>query len=506
MYRDPTQPLQSLPRSRALVVTFLALILMPALAAADTNIGGGAVSGLWTLAGSPYHVLGDINIPEGDTLRIEPGVTIDFANNPQLAVYGVLEAVGTEADSIRFNGPGEWRGVAFHNPDASHMTYCVLEAPGFQQIGISGSCPQFAHCALRNSGKGVNMWGTTGTVTFANCRITDCTVGMEVNYDASVTMTACHIGANDEGGIKVFASCTLTMIDCRIVGNQDPGGDAGGITLEQGTLVMEGCELSANWVPPGYTSTGSALNVLNGSSATLDRCTIAGNEGRDAAVFVRGSSASATMTNSIVTHNAPVGIIKDLGSLSVRYCDFYDNWFAHVMGAPGGFGDLVDTNPNGDPCDIYGNIFFDPLYVDQPGGDLHLMAGSPCIDAGDPAHPADPDGTPVDMGAYYFHQTSGAGEWPQPARDFALEVYPNPATLRASIGFIAPRAGRFRIDVFDLSGRRVAALANRDLTAGPQTVVWRGCDSRGRALPTGMYLLRLATDTDVVTRRVTLLR
>ncbi len=423
-------------------------------------------------------------------------------------MYGVLEAAGTEADSIRFTGPGEWRGVTFYCPDAaSHLTYCVLEAPGFQQIGISGSCPQFAHCALRNSGKGVNMWDTTGTVTFANCSITDCTIGMEVNYVASVTMTACHIGANDDGGIKVLANCTLTMIDCSIVGNRNDPPEAGGITLEQGTLVMEGCELSANWVGPGWFSTGSALHVLNGSSATLDRCTIAGNEGGDGVVLINGVSASATITNSIVTHNGPVAISIYYGSLSVRHSDFFDNYFGHVGGgAPTGFGHLVDTNANGDSCDVYSNIFLDPLYVDQPGGDLHLTAGSPCIDAGDPEHPVDPDGTPVDMGAYYFHQTSGAGEWPQPAREFALEVYPNPATPRASIGFIAPRAGRFRIDVFDLSGRRVAALANRDLTAGPQTVVWRGCDSRGRALPTGTYLLRLATDTDVVTRRVTLLR
>ncbi len=30
---------------------------------------------------------------------------------------------------------------------------------------------------------------------------------------------------------------------------------------------------------------------------------------------------------------------------------------------------------------------------------------SPCIEAGDPSSPADPDGTVADMGAYYFDQT-----------------------------------------------------------------------------------------------------
>ena len=65
---------------------------------------------------------------------------------------------------------------------------------------------------------------------------------------------------------------------------------------------------------------------------------------------------------------------------------------------------------------------------------------------------------------------------------------------------------RFRIDVLDLSGRSVATLADRDLTAGPQTVAWRGCDTRGHALPAGIYLVRVAGDTDLVMRKVTLLR
>ena len=41
----------------------------------------------------------------------------------------------------------------------------------------------------------------------------------------------------------------------------------------------------------------------------------------------------------------------------------------------------------------------------NPGnGDYHLQSISPCIDAGDPASPLDPDGTFGDMGAYFYHQ------------------------------------------------------------------------------------------------------
>ncbi|RJP78879.1 MAG: hypothetical protein C4524_06035, partial [Candidatus Zixiibacteriota bacterium] len=50
-----------------------------------------------------------------------------------------------------------------------------------------------------------------------------------------------------------------------------------------------------------------------------------------------------------------------------------------------------------------GNLSSNPLFVNA-AGDFHLQPASPCIDAGDPASPLDPDGTRTDMGAFYFDQ------------------------------------------------------------------------------------------------------
>ncbi|MEM9378543.1 MAG: hypothetical protein AAGB93_01245 [Planctomycetota bacterium] len=50
-----------------------------------------------------------------------------------------------------------------------------------------------------------------------------------------------------------------------------------------------------------------------------------------------------------------------------------------------------------------GNIDLDPLFVDEMNGDLQLTAGSPCVDAGDPSSPLDPDSTRADMGAYFLN-------------------------------------------------------------------------------------------------------
>ena len=44
----------------------------------------------------------------------------------------------------------------------------------------------------------------------------------------------------------------------------------------------------------------------------------------------------------------------------------------------------------------------DPDFWNEAARDFHLQSTSPCIDAGNPASPLDPDGTRADMGAFYY--------------------------------------------------------------------------------------------------------
>jgi hypothetical protein len=52
-----------------------------------------------------------------------------------------------------------------------------------------------------------------------------------------------------------------------------------------------------------------------------------------------------------------------------------------------------------------GNINANPYFINAPENILQLQHSSPCIDAGDPTSPLDPDNTRADMGAYYFDQS-----------------------------------------------------------------------------------------------------
>ncbi len=66
---------------------------------------------------------------------------------------------------------------------------------------------------------------------------------------------------------------------------------------------------------------------------------------------------------------------------------------------------ITSTNANGDPCDPYFNILLNPNFVSAASGNFNLLANSPCIDAGDPLNPPDPDGTIADIGAYFYEQS-----------------------------------------------------------------------------------------------------
>ena len=85
----------------------------------------------------------------------------------------------------------------------------------------------------------------------------------------------------------------------------------------------------------------------------------------------------------------------------------------------------------------------------------------------------------------------------------ALEaVRPNPSNGPATLGFTLPHAGRARLELLDVGGRRVRTLIAGTLAAGPQSATWDGRDDSGQQLPAGLYWARLEADGAVAVRRL----
>jgi len=94
--------------------------------------------------------------------------------------------------------------------------------------------------------------------------------------------------------------------------------------------------------------------------------------------------------------------------------------------------------------------------------------------------------------------------------DRLLSNAPNPFNPRTEIPFAlgAGVAGRYRLAVYDLTGRRIAILAEGwdDGTGALRRAVWDGLDGGGRSMGSGVYLVRLESVRGVSSRKVTLLR
>ena len=83
---------------------------------------------------------------------------------------------------------------------------------------------------------------------------------------------------------------------------------------------------------------------------------------------------------------------------------------------------------------------------------------------------------------------------------------PNPFSGATRLALQLPVASSLRVDVFELSGRRVRTLMHDRVPAGVYPVTWNGRDARGAKLPAGVYLIRASVGTASVMRRVVLTR
>jgi hypothetical protein len=76
---------------------------------------------------------------------------------------------------------------------------------------------------------------------------------------------------------------------------------------------------------------------------------------------------------------------------------------------------------------------------------------------------------------------------------FALHAaVPNPFAHSTSFAYDVPASGgAVKLGVYDISGRMVRALVDGPQSAGRKTMTWDGRDDQGRALPVGLYMMRM---------------
>jgi hypothetical protein len=86
-------------------------------------------------------------------------------------------------------------------------------------------------------------------------------------------------------------------------------------------------------------------------------------------------------------------------------------------------------------------------------------------------------------------------------RSFSLSAYPNPFNPRTTIAFSLPQTMRIRLSVYDITGRRVAVLADESFTPGTNRLTFDA-----GFLPSGLYFARIESALFNSTRKMMLIK
>jgi flagellar hook assembly protein FlgD len=87
-----------------------------------------------------------------------------------------------------------------------------------------------------------------------------------------------------------------------------------------------------------------------------------------------------------------------------------------------------------------------------------------------------------------------------------VRAFPNPFNPDVRITIIVPAAVDATAVVYDVAGRRVATVWEGRAAAGENRISWAGKDDAGRAVPSGVYFLRVRAGTEVRTTKLTILK
>jgi len=411
----------------------------------DGNLLTGNLSG--ELPSGIYEITGNINVQSGDTLILNPGTQFLFASNwiTHFTINGVLEANGTELDSIIFDNSennDSWGGIVLFDQTEETVFEYVRISGAYKQnwsdislmlgggLYLSNSNPILKHMVISNNKAqgGAGMYLADSYPIMSDIVITN------------------NTAINNDGGITVFNNDftdeeVLNMSNIIISENTSLFAGVGGLSIIAPNVILTNVEIINNTVV-GESGKSGGLSI-NANDVQLIDVIISGNEGRWPGGLEIGG-ANLLADNLLVTNNygrfGPGGIyiagcndcelflnnstIADnlIGCEEVGYClseygagiysDFTNSNNFNVILT----NSIVYNNKkiNDDGVDIYDNIagiFEDGTYIDDGDGifniffsnvggswigegnidqdplfndDYSLEENSPCIDAGTP--------------------------------------------------------------------------------------------------------------------------
>jgi flagellar hook assembly protein FlgD len=95
---------------------------------------------------------------------------------------------------------------------------------------------------------------------------------------------------------------------------------------------------------------------------------------------------------------------------------------------------------------------------------------------------------------------------PLPERFTLDQNFPNPFNPTTEITFTLNQESDITLTIFNMLGQEVKELTSGFKPVGKYTVQWNGKDNLGRSVSTGVYLYSLNNGTQVLTKKMVLMK
>ncbi len=464
---------------------------------ADTTYVSGHITSdtAWTKANSPYVVEENVYVDSLVILTIEPGVEVRLDSMKYIMIYGTLNALGIESDSILISAldtTKRWSRLWFKDASAGSLCYCRIEYAGKSAIFDStASLLVIEYNIISNNsanfGGGILSYGSlmiTGNIITGNYA----EWGGGINsYYSSPTITGNTIADNSAywggGGIKSFLGSPI------ITGNTITGNSAnsgGGSSYGGGICTRGFPTITDNTITSNSADYGGG--ICSSGSATIIGNTITGNSAdyRGGSIYSNGSS---TITSNTITGNsADYGgsIYSNDGTPTIKYNTITDTTESAIYIGTSSDSALIDSN------NIYaiGYVVYNNFSFDIDARNNYWGTAS---------------NDTIDMKIWDFYDDSTRGivyyepflsepldfgiEEHKPqvtSHKLQVEVYPNPFTQKTAIkllsysnGFCEQATRKASIQIYDLSGRLISSYL---INQNPITI--------GKTLKAGIYFLK----------------
>jgi hypothetical protein len=455
----------------------------------DPHYAFAEISGTWTMQNSPMNVIGDIYVPEGESLRIEPGVQVLFQGPYKLTVmrHASLIAEGTLEDSIIFTAVQPetgWQGLHFHAAsDASSLSFCSL------MYGKANGNGEDAN--------GGAVYCDSTDLRLSHCRIESCSATSGGGFYAENSSPMITGNAFQNNTAVSGGAVYMHQSDPLISGNEFGGNSAtngGAATFWFSGGILRNNVLADN----SANGFGGGAYCFNSNPEFVNNTVIANSGNIGGGLYSIGAQ-QPVIRNSIFRDNTPNPIaVGGSSAPEITYSDIQGGWTGE------------------------GNLDVDPIFDPGLFSAYQLSQNSPCVDAGDPSaqdqDPPDPQNPGYalypalgtvrnDMGAF---GGAGSASWvgiaekrsaPAPEAFHLYQNSPNPFNAQTWIRYALTKPAFVKLAVYDLQGREAAALVKSWKNAGDHRT-----RLDGTKLASGIYFIRLDVGEEHAARKIVLLK